>query len=227
MHSEKEQLFKTLKVFKCFSELGTNDLIAIIRNSVVRTFRKDKVLYYQGDPSEAVYFIISGKIRKIKYRADESSMLIGIYQSGTWLGLNETVIEGLYLTDARVEERSEVLYILKNNFIRMLELPLFEKYILKTVAKEYYSLHGHLDSHTPLKKIVKYFQANIETFGKKDKKSNNYIINITQENLADSISFTRETVNKHLKYLEEKGIIKISRGRIEIIKLDELLKRDI
>lgn len=151
-------------------------------------------------------------------------MILGRIEPGEWLGLAEAISEGPYLIDAITEEKSEVMYIYKNNFKKLLEIPAFKEMILKYIARNFYSIHSNLETHTPMQKIVDFFTAKISSFGKRDKKSNNYIIDMTQEALAESIGFTRETVNKHLHFLQKRGIITISRGQIEITNYAELKK---
>ena len=96
------------------------------------------------------------------------------------------------------------------------------KEVIKFQAREYYQIHGELEYRSPMEKIMNYLLAWIKSFEKKDKKSGNFIIDITQETLAETVGFTRETVNKHLHELQDKGIISIGRGKIEITKPEEL-----
>jgi CRP/FNR family transcriptional regulator, cyclic AMP receptor protein len=222
MELEKINVFDLLKTYKSFSRLTESEIIKIINLSMVKSFRKGMVLFYQGDRAEGVYFILSGRIDIIKYRSDESSVILNKFDQGRWLGLPENIAEGPYLTDALVEEKSELLYIQKNSFKSLLNLPGFSRMILKTISHDYFSLHANLETNSPLQKIIKYFKAYIRTYKDNNVNSGSMIIEITQENLAASIGFTRETVNKHLSDLQKKNIISLSRGKIEVIDIATL-----
>jgi CRP/FNR family transcriptional regulator, cyclic AMP receptor protein len=226
METGKINLFDQLKTYKSFSKLVDSELIWIINLSMVRSIRKGMILFYQGDKTDGVYFILSGRVNVIKYRSDESSLILNKLENGKWLALAENIADGPYLTDALVEEKSELLYIQKNNFKKLLELSGFCKIILSTISLDYYSLHANLETNSPLQKILRYFKAYIRTYKDYNDNSGSMTIEITQEDLAASIGFTRETVNKHLSELQKKNIISLSRGKIEVMDIANLEKLD-
>ena len=49
-------------------------------------------------------------------------------------------------------------------------------------------------------------------------------IPLTQEDVADMAGTTRPTANKVLRSGEEKGVLRISRGRIEVLDVTALTK---
>lgn len=219
--SEKS-LVEILSSFKIFSDFNYEQLSNILRYSIYNPYRKERVLYYQNDRADAVYFILSGKIRKVKWREDSTSVVLEKVEAGSFLGLAEIIFDELYLIDAITEEESGLLYIHKTNFIDLMLMDKFKKIIIKELARAYCSLHRQLEVHTPLQKIIRYIKIVVETFEEKDPKSNNYVINITQENLAEAIGVTRETVNKYLRQLQDIKPVKILRGRIEVLNLEKI-----
>lgn len=219
---EQIELMEILRGNAQFSGLNKPELLHIAQVSYLRTFRKEMSIYYQGEPAETVYLTISGTLKKIKYRADESSLVLEKAGPGEWLGLPEVIADGPYLTDAVTEELCELLCFSKINFKLLMKIPLFHNKLTEYLARHYYTLHANLESRSPLQKIVRFFRARIETFETRDRTTGNFIIEITQEALAESIGYTRETTNKHLKELEDKKVIRILRGRIEIVSSEEL-----
>ncbi len=219
---EHKEFLEKLQGLPNFTDLNTIDLLNIVKCSYQCSYRKEMSLYYQGEPAETVYLIISGTLKKVKYRADESSLILEKNGPGDWIGLPEIIANGPYLTDAVSEEQCELFCFSKNNFKLLLKNPLLQHKITEYLARHYYTLHANLESRTPLQKIVRFFRARVETFETRDKATGNFIIEITQEALAESIGYTRETTNKHLKELEDKKVIRLLRGRIEIINHEEL-----
>lgn len=219
---EQKELIEILQGNAQFSGLNKPELLNIVKGSYLRAVRKEMSLYYQGEPAETVYLTISGTLKKVKYRADESSLILERTGPGEWLGLPEVIANGPYLTDAVTEVQCELLCFSKINFKLLMKMPPFQNKLTEYLARHYYTLHANLESRTPLQKIVRFFRARIETFETRDMTTGNYIIEITQEALAESIGFTRETTNKHLKELEDKKVIRLLRGRIEIVSSEEL-----
>ncbi len=226
MELGKINLFEQLKTYKSFSILADSEIIKIINLSIVRSFRKGMILFYQGDRAAGIYFILSGRINIIKYRSDESSVILNKLENGKWLGLAENIADGPYLTDALVDEKSELLCIQKNYFKSLLVISGFSRMILNTISLDYFSLHANLETNSPMQKIVRYLKAYTRTYKDQNDNSGSMMIEITQEDLAASIGFTRETVNKHLNDLQKKSVISLSRGKIEVINIAMLEKLD-
>lgn len=217
-----DKIIRELTKLRFFFGLNELEINKVIKYTTLHEIRTGKVLFYQGDQAEMAYFVISGKIKKIKYRADESSAVIGKSGKGEWIGLSELLLNGPCLFDAVLEEKSDLLCINSNKLQLLMQIPGFTNAVTNFQAREYYQIHGELECRSPYEKIVNYFAAWIKSFEKKDKKTGNFMIDITQESLAETVGFTRETVNKHLHELQDKGIISIGRGRIEIIKPEKL-----
>jgi CRP/FNR family transcriptional regulator len=47
-------------------------------------------------------------------------------------------------------------------------------------------------------------------------------VSATQEELAEAIGASRETVNRHLGRLEAQGLLRVGRGAVEILDADSL-----
>jgi CRP-like cAMP-binding protein len=222
--NEKKDLEKKLRTFPCFSALDETARADFLQYGTRMPLKKGRTLFYQGDKAESVSLVLSGEMKKIKTRADGTSLILGIVQEGGWLGLPEMLAEGLYLTDCVAEDGSEVLSLFRNQFNRFLRIPKFQDAVNKIIARDFYALHSYIDVTSPLRKITDFFRAKIETFREKDPVSKDWVINMTQDELAEIVGFTRETVNKHLKILESKGIIRIGRAQIMIMDLDQLIQ---
>lgn len=216
------ELYNKLRSLKIFNPFNDIKLKELVNYSHVYTYRKNKILFYQGDNADKVFFILQGTLKSIKYRDDETSLVLKILKPGDWIGISEVIANGPYLSDVQAEETSEVLCIMKSNFKSILKDNQIKDFFFKLIAKEYYTVHTHLETHTPMQKIIRYFIAQTETFAYKNQKTGNYSIKITQENLAEIVGYTRETVNKHLQQLQDKEIIILTRGNIEILDIDLL-----
>lgn len=217
--NEQLKLLEKLKSLKDFSHVNDINLIEFIKKVEFYKYREGRVLYYQGDQAEFIYLILSGMAKKIKYRSDYSSILVGRASSGDWLGLSEVILKGQYLVDVILEKDSELIKISKRNLSLLIQNNFIKDIIIYHLSKNYYHIHSNLETFTPMEKIINFIKAKLELDNKK-----NFIIDITQESLAEFIGYTRETVNKCLKILENKKTINIKRGQIEIINYDELLK---
>jgi len=64
-----------------------------------------------------------------------------------------------------------------------------------------------------------------ESYGKKEENIVNIDLNLTQKELGDMISATRESTNKELKMLRDRGLISTDGNRIKIHDMARLQRR--
>ncbi len=200
-----------------FHGFQTQELKNILLLCTQDTFRKGKILFYQGDKSEGAFYLAEGTVNKIKYRSDDTSVMLGKAGPGSWLGLAETICRSICLYDASVSESSTVLYFSTRNFQIAMKNHLFTRKILETLSKEHFLLHNQLELNQPSVRIIQSLLNAVS-----GKPSGNLVVHTTQDELAELNGVTRETVNKHLNRLQQDGLILIGRGKIEILLEEEL-----
>ena len=202
-----------------FQGFQPRELTRLISLGRLEKIRKGKILFYQGDTSEGAWFVVDGAVNKIKYRSDESSVMLGEEGPGSWLGLAETVSRSIYLYDASVKELSTLMFFSTRNFQIAMKNPLFVKKLLETLSRQHFLLHNQLEINKPSVRIIRSLLNAV--FGKP---ADELIVFTTQDELAELNGVTRETVNKHLNRLQQEGLLRIGRGRIEILMKAELEK---
>jgi CRP/FNR family transcriptional regulator, cyclic AMP receptor protein len=207
----------SLAEFPFFASFPKSALNSLARLGRVLDLRRDKAVYYQGEKSNGCYFLISGSIRRTKYRSNETSINLELRKPGQWLGLTETVLDSMYLNDAVTMEKSRLLFLTPNNFGQALADPLFSHRILGFLAKEHFLLHTQIELNQPLSRIIKNLLAAVE-----GKVADKQIVYTTQELLAEITGVSRETVNKHLNRLQNQGYIQLGRGEIKVLDSDGL-----
>ncbi len=81
------------------------------------------------------------------------------------------------------------------------------------LARRLYALHGRVGLTHPLARIVHYLLSESAAAGGPS-------VRRTQEEIAEAVGVTRETVNKHLGTLASRGLIRVGRGGIEILNAE-------
>lgn len=93
---------------------------------------------------------LKGTVKKIKYRSDETTILLGKGTPGEWMGIAEVIMNSVYLYDVLAQESVEVLAFTKHNFHLLLQNSSIKQIILKELARSLYLLHGQLELNQPL-----------------------------------------------------------------------------
>ena len=171
-------------------------------------YRVGKSLYYQDDWAELVFFILSGQVRCLKWRSDESSFILRTVEKGEWLGFAEALSRGAYLCDTECATAVDVLTIHQTHLPTLLEMGAFRSHLISSLARGYYSLHSTLAAPGSLELITRYLKRLPHSTD---------TLNVTQEEIARAVGVTRETVSKHLHHLQEEAILSLGRGQITIL----------
>ena len=204
-----ESLSEQLRRVRPFNRLGERDLRSALRLFEQTTVRKGKALYYQGDRSEGCWLLLDGRTRGMMYRTDESILSLGFSLPGDWLGIAEMLLSSTYLNDALTEESCSLAHIARTSFDRLLAIGTLREFFLREMARRYYVLHSRLELATPMDRLVGYL---LERCTGDEPLS----LSVTQEELAEAIGVSRETVNHHLALLGERGAVKSGRGLVEV-----------
>jgi CRP-like cAMP-binding protein len=206
---------RALRDLPQFVKLGETAIRAAARSAEALCLRRGKAAYYQGDMARAAFLVASGTLRTVMYRSDESSMEVGRLGAGEWAGATELLLESPYLTDAVAEDACRLLVFNRSAFDALLGMNGMKDFFLRILARRLYTLHGRIGLTHPLARIVHYILSEREAAGGPDVKR-------TQEEIAEAVGVTRETVNKHLGLLQERELIRTGRGGIEIVNVEGL-----
>jgi CRP-like cAMP-binding protein len=191
--------------------------------------KKGEVLFMQGDEGNCLFIIGSGAV-KISISSEEGGeFTIAVLGRGEFFG-EMSLLDGLPRsaeavcledTDLYVLGREEFYEFLMGNFHVV-------KRVLSSLSQRLRATNDIVADTLflgSLERLAKRILRLIQEQGHpiESKVQHNLELNITQQELANYVGITRESVNKQLRNLKERGILE-SRGRRLIIKDIEALK---
>ena len=216
---EQQELFNLLRRVRYFASVSDVDLTSVMRYGNYRCYRRGKTLCYQSEPVDFVFLILSGRIVRLKNRVDGSVTSIGNAESGDWLGLAESLLNCPYLYDAETTMETDALVFSTRSFREVAKISSMKDVFVEYLAKSVYTLHSQIELNAPYYRLIQYILANSpKMIGDESNKT----LKATQDEIAQFIGTTRETVNKYLQELQRKGLILVNRGSIDILELDAL-----
>ncbi len=196
------------KEFAPFRDLDPNLRRRLLAASDPVALRTGKALYYQGDRCSATYLVLAGRLRSVMYLSDETTLDLGTPGPGDWVGLPELVLGGPCLTDVVALEPCHVLGFGATAFGRLGEVPETRHWLSAELARGHYALHARIELAGPGQRLARWLARESAT---------KPVLTLTQDELAAAVGTTRETVNRHLSRLQAEGIVRVSRGHLEIL----------
>ena len=188
--------------------------------------RRSTVLYSQGQPSDAVYFIDDGLVKLTRTNGRGNRIILTIRGPGHLAG-EEAIADNPcpYSTEAEVLTtgtiyripREVVLRALPNNpeLTSTLIAYLLDRRLALAEKVELLCLHD-------VEYRILHYLADLSALVKPHEDGEGYQLPITQLELADLVGATRETTSTTLNQLERRGLVRLSRRMLTIPSPSEL-----
>ena len=217
-------ILKTIPLFESLSDENIKNLAGLLRRMTIRT---GEVLFREGDEGTALYIIHQGRI-KISMSKMLDKLTLAILGPSEFLG-EMALLDGeprsadavaLEETELYALNRKDFLVFLKNNdnavFNILTALSMRLRKTDNLLAEMcFLGLSARL-----AKKLVELAVVPEQ----EQKTAMEYCLRISQQELANILGVSRESINKELKVLRSRKILSTSRKSIKINDLD-LLKR--
>jgi CRP/FNR family cyclic AMP-dependent transcriptional regulator len=177
-------------------------------------YRKSQVVFAQGDPADAIFYIQKGKVKLTVVSDSGKEAVIAILGSGEFLGEGCLAGRPLYLGTATAMADCSVVRLKKSSMIRLLhEEPafseLFVSYLLSRNIRIEEDLVDQLFNSSE-KRLARVLLL-LANFGK-ESKPEPVIAKISQETLAEMIGTTRSRVSFFMNKFRKLGFIEYNGG---------------
>jgi len=194
-----------------------------------QTYKPKKIVFRQGDPADAVFYIESGKIELSIVSAQGKQGVIAILSAGDFFGEGCLAAQPLHMASAIALAESTIIRIEKAAMIRALHdeptfSEMFTAFLLLRNVQFEEDLVDQLfnSSERRLARVLLLLLAN---FGKEGKLEP-IIPNISQDILAARVGTTRSRINafmnkfRDLGFIEYNGDLKVHSGLLSVIVQD-------
>lgn len=212
-----------------FSDLPDEGLAELATKLHRRRFEHDQIIFHKNDPGSTLYIIISGKVKIALPSSDGENVLVALLSTGDFFG-ELSLFDGEPRSATSIAtETTDILTLDRDDLIKYLsENPKASTAILAELSlrlrrtDELLSDAAFCNLSTRLSKRILDLS---DRYGQPDESGKTKInMRLRQQDLADMVGATRESVNKMLKVYKQKTLIDLQRGYITILD-DEGLRR--
>src|ERR1700723_2599179 len=183
----------------------------------VSDYRKDQIVFRQGDPSDAVFYIQSGKVKKTVLSEEGKEAVVALLEIGDFFGEGCLAGETLRLSTVSALTKCVIARISKSDITRVIhEEPAFaELFISHLLARNGRVEEDLVDQlfNSSEKRLARILLL-LANFGKEGR-PDPIIAKISQETLAEMIGTTRSRVSHFMNRFRELGLIDYN-GHIEV-----------
>ena len=215
-----------LKKIPIFSNLTETDLKIIDSISIVRSYDKGRIIFMEGEPGEAFFYVKSGRVKISKLSADGREHILHILGPGH-LFAEVTLFSGLpYPATAEVMETSEIGIIRNFDLEKaIMGNPELALQLIKYLNNRLMEAQNKVRNLALYDTYARTAQAVIklsEEHGKIVPRGVELDLNISRQELANIVGTTRETCIRALMAFKKEKAIDIDKNTITIIDKDKL-----
>lgn len=209
-----------LKSIPYFTDLGSEAIDSISQFVFENKAERNEVILYEGEPAEALYFVVSGVVKMLKTSAEGKEQILNIARPGN--SFNDVPVFDGGLNPASAQAMSPVvLYEIRRNDITdiLLNYPQVAINTAKVLAeqvRQLVTLVEDLSFRHVISRVARVLLENARDGSGSGPK-------LTQQDMAAITGSAREVVGRSIRTLEDEGLINLVRHRI-VIKDVEALK---
>jgi CRP/FNR family transcriptional regulator len=209
-----------LRHIPIFAGLEPEELLEIEKLVLERRYGKGRIIFLEGEPGEAVFFLKSGRVKIAKTTPDGREHILHYIHPGDVFA--EVVLFGdqTYPASAEIVEDAQ-LGLIRNQDMEalLIKSPSIAVALLKVMSRRLREAQAKINSlahDDSYRRMTGMLLDLVRQYGVPAEKGTCIDINLTNQELANLIGTTRETANRILNDFRRSGVLIADRQRITI-----------
>jgi CRP/FNR family transcriptional regulator, cyclic AMP receptor protein len=203
-----------LRSIALFRSLPPAALNRLVETAIPRAYEPDETIFLAEEPCRAVYFIVRGQVRVYRLSPEGQKQVLAILGPGQAFNTVPPFLEDA-VTHASAEALTRVtIYALpKEDYLRLMRrCPDLAMGVLREFAQRLDHLTGLVEDlalHSVTGRLARFLlqQAEGEAVARR----------WTQAEMAEQLGTVRDVVGRSLRGFEDRGLIRMERGRIVLL----------
>lgn len=208
-----------------FSQLHAHFKDFIIQHAKIIHVQKEQMVFHAGDVFDGIYAVLEGSIYLGYINIHGKEAVSAIVEPIMWFGEISLVDQQPRSHDAITLQKSVLLYLPSTAIIELLkQYPAFWFHIAQlTSQKLRYAFLELISMQTQSlqQRLAQRLLFILNGYGN-HRHIENTCIHLSQEQLAQMLMTSRQTMNQELHHLEQLGMVRLGFKQIEIIDLAKL-----
>ena len=210
--SDPEHAAKVVKQVPLFFSFSDQEISALLQRANIYSYRKDEIIIHADERIDQMYIILKGRVRVVDYSISGEERVMAFRHRGDYFGDMGLLDGKTDFASVIAMEPSRVLLITKDVFD---EFFLDNKALRQVInvlcgrLRESWLFHniiGINDAESKIRATLAHYSASLGT-----QDSHGIIINsvFSQQNIADRLQITRETVTRVLRKMKDQHEIEM------------------
>jgi CRP/FNR family cyclic AMP-dependent transcriptional regulator len=211
-----------------FANITDTELASLLDDLRPKSYRKNQVIFHQGDPGQEMYIILKGKVRIIKVTptGDETTLLI--FAENDIFGEFAVIDGNPRAATARAIDDTQLLAMGKQEFTAhcqtIPELALAMARLLTGKIRWTAAYAEAVAQYDVAARLLHLILLYNEKFGEEQEMGGGYVLDLSMRHaeLASLVGTRREWISRILKDWRNRGLIEYDSGKIIIPDLPKV-----
>jgi CRP-like cAMP-binding protein len=220
---EEAAILAGVPLFARLPREALEDLSARLRR---RRYRRGDAVFYQGDPGTSLCIVQVGRIKLGLTSPEGREIILDLFGPGEVFGELALFDGEPRSADAAAVEASELLLLDRDEFLGYLvRRPELAIQMLSTLAWRLRRDAQLLQDAAFLDVPARLARTILRLAASPDQRQPAVTPRLTQTDLAGMVGTTRETLNKWLAFYQDQGLIHWDKGRVTVLRAEQLQQR--
>lgn len=220
---------ETLRRTPLFVRVSPEALILLARGLRRRRFRRNEVIFHQGDPGDSLHVVAGGAVKIVLPSPEGEEAIIATLRQGDFFGELALLDGAPRSATATALEPTETLVLPRPTLLELLDREVgLRDALLASLAAELRRLTGHVEELHFLDLAGRLAMRLVRLARERDQDASGEVRldwPYTQSDLAAMIGGTRQSVNRLLSDLVAEGLVRVERETLVITDLERLEAR--
>ncbi|MFC2028931.1 Crp/Fnr family transcriptional regulator [Chloroflexota bacterium] len=190
----------------------------------LRSLREGESVFHQGEQADAIYIVLSGRIKISRVTVDGNESILCMRQKGSYFCPVPVLDQKSHLGTATAMGETEILYAERKEFLDICsQFPELMALVQGDCLAEVRHLLNRLETNAfrPIRERLALIL--LQEVSQLDASSEiPAVVAMTQQELSGLVGSSRESISRNLARFEEDGLVQTKRGRIEILDSEGL-----
>jgi|SRR5688572_5873202 CRP/FNR family transcriptional regulator, cyclic AMP receptor protein len=201
-----------------FRGLAAAPLQRLASLAAQRKFRAGEIVFSQGDPGDALYGVIAGRVRISAGTTDGREIYLNIMQPGDTFGEIALLDGGQRTATATTTDASELVSIRREHFLGLIaQEPALALELLRLCGQRLRWTSGMVEDAALLDvpaRLAKRLLSLVQQHGQRSE--GGVTLRLSQEELASFLGVSRQIVNQYLQGWRARNWVRLGRGVVTV-----------
>ena len=217
-----------LKDMAVFSRMEKDEIEMICKNSNVKSYEKNEIIFFEEDDSRNLYLLVNGQVKLTMLSPDGKEKVLTILQEGDLFGEISLFDHNPHPVTAEVQKKARLLTLPFNQLEKMIiEKPQLALKIIEALSKKTRLLTSQVRDlvfHDAAERMASLLLRFGKDFGREEDGRTKIDLILTHQEIANLLGVSRVTVTKTINKLIDENLITIEDKNIIILDKKGLSK---